>query len=299
MSAEALIQLENGFILPASSVVEAWTSRAPRNDNLSDGEKAFIDRLKPEIRSIQSRALRCSYAYKRGWAAIPARERQDLENTLLYNPRVGVFSSFVDRIELRRSNWRDPPCARDDLLHYLKYESVDDIASDVASRSGVLTAMIECPVALFRTPSGTKRTAAFWSLFRLAQWSTTGTNSTSKESIGVSIQIEAPPALKINLADKVKVIVDAFLTAAHHEPQPCGDADLCAVAAMLDCSKSHADRVVRGDSVPTGWLRQKSLFAGRRIRFHPDDDLIDAIDIARTNNSATIDWVKITASVLK
>ena len=201
----------------------------------------------------------------------PAWAGSDLENLLLFNVRAGTFSAAeLDSIHLRRPNSPTVPLPSRFTNRYQYRISKAPPPATGRQSPSLAIADFELPQRV------TWGCAEVW-------WAALGRPiATSGEStsgpLGVTVRLEGPR--RVNLAAKVKPLLDGFLCALHYCESEPGQSTVGRIAAAVGGSAGRITELLRArDSAPLGptrlvWPR------GTGLQWAPADDRLTHIDIS-------------------
>jgi hypothetical protein len=264
---------------PQERCVEAWSAWRLPFDGLKPPQVAYRAELRRALGCLKANgALRAIYTSPQPVAG----SDPDLENVLFYNVGTSAFrdtAKLILRFERRFGPVPHPPVEQDFVpRHHVSYQVSDCIeAAPIGSK--IAEASVIC-----REAHELKDLAGLWRAFKTAM--TCPGNTLHKGPFALHLVISAREGQSFNLAEVVKPLADAFISALHAYEGRQLDAVVTRLSSRLECAPELVrDLLLQRRTAALGGRAVPHL-RGAGLQWSPSDDLLVAGEVVRETTGA-------------
>jgi hypothetical protein len=244
--------------------------------NLTATQFQFRDELRRAIVGLRANGiLEAIYTSPGG------RRAPDVENILFYNVGTSVFREVgkrVLRFTRKSAPVRDVPAGLSfGPCYHVRYQvggtetSLPDAGAGAAVR-----AQIVC-----RRLKELKELPALWKAFRAAMISIAETSGESSDPFTLRMVISAPKSCRINLAEVMKPLADAFISALHRYQGEQLDEIVSRLSIQLSSSPEDVRQLLLRVRATVLGPRAVPHLRARGLQWSPADDLLAAGEFVR------------------
>jgi hypothetical protein len=261
------------------SSVDAWTAWAlPFRDRRTAVHSQYCRELQEALACLKADgSLRATHTSLRESRA------PDVENLLFYNVGVSAFRHLA-RSALRFERRNAPPVETSTDLgfearHHVRYE-VDRTGQShpdyTASGACVASSSALCTAA-----KQVKDVHGLWRAFKTAMVCKAASPRLDRSSFSLQLTISAPARHRLNLADIVKPLTDAFISALHCYQGQRLDEAASRISLRLACPPDTVRELLLNARVALLGPREVPYLRDKGVQWSPADDGLIACEILR------------------
>jgi hypothetical protein len=261
------------------SSVDAWTAWAlPFRDRRTLVHSQYCRELQEALACLKADgSLRATHTSQRESRA------PDVENLLFYNVGVSAFRHLAQNA-LRFERKNAPPAEPSTGLgfqarHHVRYEV--DGTGQSHSTYMASSACVASSSALCTAAKQVKDVHCLWRAFKTAMICETAPPRLDSNSFSLHLTLSAPARHRLNLADIVKPLTDAFISALHCYQGERLDEVVSRISLRLACSPDTVRELLLDARSALLGPREVPYLRDKGVQWSPADDGLIACEILR------------------
>jgi hypothetical protein len=256
--------------------VEAWAAWPLPFMNLNANQTRYRACLRNTVRKLAPADAICAI-YKSKTNAIRSA---DVENILFSNVGAAPFRDIATRILQFKQTYAEPPPPPKPV----DFETWQYVRYSTEPQDWPIEPLAYCPrVALsgVREIRDKAKIPRLWSVLKQSIVKVPGSKWVPCNPFGVQFRISAPATCRLNLADIVKPIMDAFISALHFYQGGQLDAVADRIAKLLAKPVEDVRRLLLDEDHAMLGPRAVPHLRGKGLQWSPGDDFLVAGELAR------------------
>jgi len=260
--------------------VEAWSTWHLPFMNLAPEQSRYRDELRRAVVGLSTNgALEAIYTSRETkWAP-------DLENVLFYNVGTSIFRGVAaDALRLMKRSAQVPDCPMPlDFvpLHHVRYQAGS--AGSWSQDAGAVVAWAKVTCSDMRQ---LRDLPSLWRLFKLAMIRAHEVDDLGEAPLAVRMVIAVPDSLVLNLAEVMKPLTDAFISALHSYRGGQLEAVVGRLSARLKSSPEAARKLLLEDDSALLGPRAVPHVRGDGLQWSPADYLLTKGEFVRASSGS-------------